>query len=100
MPSGGEEINAVQRGDDLAPNQQFFQSLASPQFLFLHDTLPKREGLLLTASEGKIGIQLHALLLAAGVPTAAEKSAREGKEGVANGTRTRNSQNHNLGLYH
>ena len=29
-----------------------------------------------------------------------EKLSDRGKHGVANGTRTRNSQNHNLGLYH
>ena len=29
-----------------------------------------------------------------------ENLSRHGKNGVANGTRTRNSQNHNLGLYH
>lgn len=34
------------------------------------------------------------------VPRRAAPPPLEGKSGVANGTRTRNSQNHNLELYH
>ena len=29
-----------------------------------------------------------------------ERLKKKGEDGVANGTRTRNIQNHNLGLYH
>ena len=52
-------------------------------------------------------MQLHALLLAADVPTPpsdrnypVDPKMSDAKRWVANGTRTRNSQNHNLGLYH
>jgi len=64
-----EEINAVQRGNDLAPSQQFFQRIAPLQFLFLHKTLPESVCFRRVGFERKTGVQFHALLLATDVPT-------------------------------
>ena len=66
--SGGQEINAVQRRNDLAAHQQFLQSGASLKFLLLRQTLPKGGRLLLAVVERKIGVQFHAFHLAADVP--------------------------------
>ncbi len=102
-----EEINAVQRGNDLAPSQQFFQRFAPLQFLFLRETLPKRERLQRVAFDGKIGVSTSCHAFSSGCANAGLRiyypdrcENIEALERVANGTRTRNSQNHNLGLYH
>lgn len=88
---GSEEIDGIQRRDDFATDQQFFQIVAVTELLSAEEADPKIRG----AHFGFVGLDKrrrneHADFL----------STARATSGVTDGTRTRNSQNHNLELYH
>ena len=118
-----EEIDGVERGDDLAADYEFFQIVAIPKRLIIQEAQPKFGviGFCFRAFE-RSGIE-HGTLLSNGHATASggnpkhqSPSSKKGRAlrdlelgfgisraargRVTDGTRTRNSQNHNLELYH
>ena len=106
IPSSREKIDRIQRGDDLTTDQQFLQIVAIAQFFVGQDAEPEVFG---NGPGGvrfdDIRIEHTSLFSSARAKTLCGQSAvalRQAKMGggVANGTRTRNSQNHNLELYH
>jgi hypothetical protein len=101
-----EKIDRVQRGDDLTTDNQFLEIVAIAQFFVRQNAEPEILG------KGPSGVRFddsrikHVLLFKqrtcqGGVRVIRNRNSPIGNgRWVANGTRTRNSQNHNLELYH
>ena len=51
---GGEQIDAVERGDDLAADKQLFQRLTIAQLFLGQKALPERAGYFFTALAGEL----------------------------------------------
>jgi hypothetical protein len=101
-----EKIDTVQRGDDFTAHEQLLQIVAIAELVIAKKTDPEIPG----RNRGFAGFEKgrrneHADFLSTAratlsAPWAQRRSITEMKSGVADGTRTRNSQNHNLELYH
>jgi hypothetical protein len=52
---GREEIDAVQRGDDLTTDEELFQRLAALQLFFAEQALPKSKRVVSFAVAGEVG---------------------------------------------
>ena len=51
---GGEKIKPVERGDDLAADEQFFQRLTISQLFLGQKALPERAGFFFTTLVGEL----------------------------------------------
>ena len=101
-----EEVNGIQRGDDFTACQQLLQIVAIAELFVPEDADPKIRGALpgfVRVDEDGRNEHTDFLSTARATsrpPSEAVLPRSEIKTGVADGTRTRNSQNHNLELYH
>ena len=105
-PGGGlrdEEVEVVERGDDFAADHDFLEISAIPERTVVQNALPERGDDVVRSWVDRRQSRIdHANRLSTGHASASAACGKgpRRRRGVANGTRTRNSQNHNLELYH
>ena len=103
-----EKIDAIQRGDNFTAHEQFLQIVAVTELFVAKDAQPKicvDTLVFVGLDQGRRNEHGDFLSTARATSAAASLSAlgnpqSEISSGVADRTRTRNSQNHNLELYH
>ena len=95
MPLGCEQVEIVERGDYFAAGDELLECAAVLQRAVIDDALPEIDRGGVERCGTKCGID-HGCSFSSRCAT----FFREEEKRVANGTRTRNSQNHNLELYH
>ena len=98
-----EKIEIVQRRDDFAAGEELLQVVAILQRTVAEDPLPEGDrGAVFRGSDVEGGLDHDSLFSTpyANASAPDDPLCNPLARWVANGTRTRNSQNHNLELYH